>query len=233
MTFWFFFTIDYLISISSLANKLNIRGMDDWYSISAKAVIEHGGTGLLQQYVPSLVFHHQIDLSLTPSIISPLHFPSLLSIFFLLMIVHSRYKTVPQLLAQAFPDHKWIPWLFKSFQGTWDTEENRIGFVLYLILLILLLNWLLFFYLWVSLRYLANKLGKKDMDAWYTLSMKDFRNHGGRALIDMYKGSPQALLTSLFPSHRYALPYFSLSLSSFFPFYLAYWFLLQVGTVEI
>eukprot|EP00026_Physarum_polycephalum_P009957 Phypoly_transcript_10098.p1 GENE.Phypoly_transcript_10098~~Phypoly_transcript_10098.p1 ORF type:complete len:437 (+),score=59.46 Phypoly_transcript_10098:103-1311(+) len=126
--------------LDSLSSKLKIREMNDWYSVSAKSVIEHGGVGILQQH-----------------------------------------KTVPQMLAQGYPEHKWIPWFFKSGQGTWDSVETRREFVLYL----------------------AHKLGKKTMEEWYSFTTRDFKNHGGRALVDMYKDFPQALLTSLFPSHRW------------------------------
>jgi hypothetical protein len=36
---------------------------------------------------------------------------------------------VPLMLANAFPEHKWVPWCFKAVQGTWDSEETRREFV--------------------------------------------------------------------------------------------------------
>ncbi len=48
---------------------------------------------------------------------------------------------------------------------------------------------------------LATKLGLKDKEDWYHVSIKTIRHHGGRAILSKYSESPKKLLTSVYPEY--------------------------------
>lgn len=55
---------------------------------------------------------------------------------------------------------------------------------------------------------LANRLKIKKMGDWYQVTYKDIASKGGRTLLNRYKGSPSAMLQSLYPEHEWNLSMF-------------------------
>ena len=78
-------------------------------------------------------------------------------------------------VADFLPEFDWQPWLFRSVpQAFWQSREHRCAF----------------------LKYLADKCGLRSRHDWLHTRTRDFREHGGYALLnEHYGGSVSAAAT--------------------------------------
>lgn len=53
--------------------------------------------------------------------------------------------------------------------------------------------------------WLYNKLGYKNMDDWYNITVEDIHNNGGHSFLGFYCGSPSSALQRVYPEHNWQL----------------------------
>ena len=91
----------------------------------------------------------------------------------------SKYNGSPiMFLESVFPDTEWLPWKF-AYSGTnfWNDKEIHKTYA----------HWL------------GKKLGYKNMDDWYQITVKSINDNHGRTLLKKYNDSPIMFLESVFP----------------------------------
>ena len=66
------------------------------------------------------------------------------------------------LLSKVYPDHKWLPWLFKHVPSNWwESMENRLQY----------------------LEWLKQKLNYTTLEDWYKVTYEDFMNNKGCTIL--------------------------------------------------
>src|SRR4051794_22934557 len=67
-----------------------------------------------------------------------------------------------KVVMSGFPHYPWLPWKFSRIpRGYWEVSDNRR-----------------YYHDW-----LFKELGFKTMDDWYTISLNNFIEHGGRGYV--------------------------------------------------
>jgi hypothetical protein len=84
-------------------------------------------------------------------------------------------------LMGAFPDHAWLPWLFREVpKGVWTNMVYQQRYF----------------------EWLAKRLQISELSDWYTVSTSQIYKHGGRGLLNNhYDGSLTKALAHVYPTH--------------------------------
>jgi len=198
-----------------LGETLGYRSQEDWYEVSQELFASHYGSGLLSQYyrgspekalrdlLPNVDFKpwlfNRVERGYWSKIANVRAYLGWLGEKLGFTTLDDWYKVTQsdfvrnrggsllnlfggshiRLLAAAFPKHKWVPWLFVAApNGFWQSKKNQKAY----------------------LEWLGRRLGYSQPDDWYEVTVEDFRNHGGHALIRAY-GSYVHAVKALFPRH--------------------------------
>lgn len=91
-----------------------------------------------------------------------------------------KHHSLPSLLQQAYPEHKWFTFKFTRVPvGFWTTRENRLDFM----------------------RWLQDQLSIKDMKDWNQLTADHLMKYGGSRMLSLFGNSVYSLLKDTFPTH--------------------------------
>eukprot|EP01118_Nematostelium_gracile_P009096 TRINITY_DN3048_c0_g2_i1.p1 TRINITY_DN3048_c0_g2~~TRINITY_DN3048_c0_g2_i1.p1 ORF type:complete len:398 (-),score=57.98 TRINITY_DN3048_c0_g2_i1:17-1066(-) len=202
-------------TLNRIAKQLNIQKMEDWYHVTSEQICKKGAAGLIARYdgsplrmVTSLFPNHDWDLlqfqKVSKDLWSDAGFINQFKIKLSqeLNIVKmedwysvsrrqisgkggggllQKYHNSPsKMLMFLFPEHEWKLTEFKDkprgvTKGIWFHKE------------------------------MINKLGKdlkiSKMEDWYRVSARQISEQNGGGILHQYGGSPQKMVTSLFPEH--------------------------------
>ena len=80
-----------------------------------------------------------------------------------------------KLLFSCYPSHEWFDWKFHYFGISGNSKRKSF------------MDWL------------GAQLGLKSLNDWYTISIKDIEDKGGKQFLDKYKGSLHSLMDKFYP----------------------------------
>jgi hypothetical protein len=93
-------------------------------------------------------------------------------------------------LQDVYSDYKWLPWrIHQNSRDYWNKNEHQRLF----------LDWL------------GTKIGIQTYEDWYTITLNQIEDNGGRALIKRYGGSVCNILLSVYSEHHWITSKFILS----------------------
>lgn len=100
------------------------------------------------------------------------------------LLVRQYRDSVQQALADLYPEHKWLPWLFsRAPAGIWKIPEVRREYM----------DWL------------GEQLKISTKGDWYNVTMESFRLHHGAGILScVYKDSVANAVMDNFPEHDWA-----------------------------
>lgn len=196
---------------------IDIGDYESWYKVKSRDFMAYGGSGLILRYnssvskmVTTLLSEHTWNLEKFAK--KPQNFweseatqrAALLDIGHKLGIMENEWDkwyevssndiignggevlltkkysgSVASMLMNVFPEHKWNESKFQTKpRSFWQSTDNQREF----------------------LKDLAHKLGfeEGDYEAWYQVNREDFIKNGASALLELYNGSPRAILTRVF-----------------------------------
>lgn len=86
------------------------------------------------------------------------------------------------LLQDVYQEYRWFEWMFKHTPtGTWCNKTTVMRYM----------SWL------------GNRIGVTELDEWYKVSKQVFNDNYGSGLISKFNGSPLALLSYVYPEHKW------------------------------
>jgi len=199
-----------------LGGVLNFNDLDDWYAISVESFISNKGIGLISLYrgspsevVISVFSEHDWKQWMFKSIpqgfwlkkenqrkymewlgevldfkemddwynVSEDSFRLNLGKEILSLYLFAPSKVVMTL----FPEHDWKPWMFKVIpRGFWTKKENQKKYM----------------------EWLGGIINVNGIDEWYDVPPELFHNYYGKRLLDLFDGSVEDLVLSLFLSEQ-------------------------------
>ena len=94
----------------------------------------------------------------------------------------NKYGRSPSKLVMAvYDNHQWQQSRFNTQHGYWNNKDNQRDFM----------------------DQLGNRLGFKEMDAWYGITQKQLHENGGVTLLNKYGGSPSKLVMAVYDNHQW------------------------------
>jgi len=95
------------------------------------------------------------------------------------LLTHYYSGSLSSALQTIYPKHDWQPWKFKGSLEMWVNQKP--------------------FFDWLGVH-----SGFNSMDDWYSVSVEDILDNGGRGLLNgYYSGSPFLALSSVYPEHKW------------------------------
>jgi len=90
------------------------------------------------------------------------------------------YKSPYGIARFAFPEHEWLPWKFGRVSSQfWDNLENLKRY----------------------LEWLSKRLGYINIEDYYRISRKDFKNNYGSGLLSLTGSSPSGIILKAYPEY--------------------------------
>ncbi len=181
--------------LDSLAKRLDITNHEGWYNVIQSVFLMHGGGGLLKKYggSPSKLLtkvYPEYPLTKEQLFMSLCHSERLFMMLFLFSsqirrIWLEKRNNIINILVHIII-YKWDMKRFSEHQrhrvsvGHWNTLANQRSFM----------------------NALARKLNITTQEEWYHVTQQMFVQNGASGLLQKYNGSPQKLLTSVFPEYQ-------------------------------
>jgi len=202
---------------SYLSQKFTLKTTQDWYKLNLDHFTNHG-RGLLSSYYFDSPFlfasKHAQDLPLPwkfrvhgvweDTIFHREYLDSLMMTLKMQLVdqlysisskqikgngggglLSSRYRDSPSLfVSSVIPEKEWFMWRFDTVgQGYWKSRENRKKF-----------------FLWMG-----DRVGFRDIEDWYEISLEMIKDLGGNTLSHFYSGSPVKFVMDMVPEHNWVL----------------------------
>lgn len=208
--------------VHHLARELKVNRMEDWYQVSQAQICQSGGSGLLLRYqmspskmITSLLPEYPWNMEkFTRKITGKWDNMQLQRNFLLeigkrlnitkmedwyeitqLQIIEKggggllqRHRTsISRMITTVFSEHEWrLDMFIRAPKGLRNDSQG-----------------------WrESLDSLGRRIGIKQMEDWYNVSLAQIRE-GDEALLTRYRNSPSKMLTSLLPEHKWDLRRFT------------------------
>jgi hypothetical protein len=99
------------------------------------------------------------------------------------MLQYFYGNSLVKALEDVYPHHKWLGWKFdpNGISRYWDSKTNQKDF----------LDWL------------SNKLNFKNMEDWYSITVKQIAENGGRRLLQRYGDSRFKMIQSIYNTQQW------------------------------
>ena len=197
-----------------LAEGLGYKTLDDWYKVTQGDFVLHHGGGLLNQYGNSHI--RLLEKAFPKHKWVPWLFVAAPNGFWQSEKNHTRYLewlgrrlgyskpddwyevTVEDFrnngghgliraygsyvhaVKAMFPRHEWCEWKFQNHRHFWDNADNRRRYMCWL----------------------GDTLGYRQPEDWYQVSLRQFRAHGGDAMLQLfYNSSPIKAVKEFLPDY--------------------------------
>eukprot|EP01118_Nematostelium_gracile_P011816 TRINITY_DN4258_c0_g1_i6.p1 TRINITY_DN4258_c0_g1~~TRINITY_DN4258_c0_g1_i6.p1 ORF type:complete len:738 (+),score=126.67 TRINITY_DN4258_c0_g1_i6:54-2267(+) len=193
----------------SLANKMGLKGKEDWYGITQEDVAKHGGsvrTALRKVYpdhpwlpwrfngtVPARTWNDiQLQRQFMNQLAERLNITRIEDWYHVTktqirekggLRLLCKYQLSPsKMVMSILSDHTWNIQQFNSKpKGIWDDMQSQREF----------------------LDHLSKQLKVNTMDDWYHVTGAQIRENKGGGLLEKYQGSPYKMITSVLSDHNW------------------------------